>query len=121
MAPKETESCLGCGKKFNKSDYSLQCTVCALWIHKTCSGISDEGFKFVNEQLQSTGMAYWACRPCTSYAMSISHRLKQVEERVEKIAQTVESSSAAIKEVDRMVDQVREDLDKKEDRATGDV
>ncbi len=66
-------------------------------------------------------MAYWACRPCTSYAMSISHRLKQVEERVEKIAQTVESSSAAIKEVDRMVDQVREDLDKKEDRATGDV
>jgi hypothetical protein len=116
MAPKETQSCLGCGKKFNKSDYSLQCTVCALWIHKTCSGISDEGFKFVNEQLQSTGMAYWACRPCTSYAMNMNHRLKQVEEKVEKIAHTVESNSAAIKEVDRKVDQVREELDKKEDR-----
>jgi hypothetical protein len=116
MAPKETQSCLGCGKKFNKSDYSLQCTVCALWIHKTCSGISDEGFKFVNEQLQSTGMAYWACRPCTSYAMNMNHRLKQVEERVEKISKTVESNSAAIREVDKKVDQVREDLNKKEDR-----
>jgi hypothetical protein len=92
------------------------CTVCALWIHKTCSGISDEGFKFVNEQLQSTGMAYWACRPCTSYAMNMNHRLKQVEQRVEKISQTVESNSAAIREVDKKVDQVREDLDKKEDR-----
>ena len=61
-------------------------------------------------------MAYWACRPCTSYAMNMNHRLKQVEERVEKISQTVESNSAAIKEMDKKVDQVREDLNKKEDR-----
>jgi hypothetical protein len=48
--------------------------------------------------------------------MNMNHRLKQVEERVEKISQTVESNSAAIREMDKKVDQVREDLDKKEDR-----
>ncbi len=31
--------------------------------------------------------------------MNMNHRLKQVEEKVEKIAHTVESNSAAIKEV----------------------
>jgi hypothetical protein len=78
--------------------------------------MSDEGYKFVNDQLQSTGMAYWACRPCTSYAMNMNHRLKQVEERVEKIASSVENNATAIKEVDKKVDKVREELSKKKDR-----
>ncbi len=35
---------------------------------------------------------------------------------MEKISKTVESNSAGIREVDKKVDQVREDLNKKEDR-----
>jgi hypothetical protein len=42
MARGETAVCLGCSKKFKQSEYSLQCTICGLWIHKTCSGITDE-------------------------------------------------------------------------------
>ncbi len=85
-------------KKFTKSEYSVQCTVSALWIHKTCSGITDEGYKFVNDQLQSTGMAYWDCRPFTSYAMNMNHRPKQVKENVERISRSVESNMASFKE-----------------------
>jgi hypothetical protein len=48
--------------------------------------------------------------------MNMNHRLKQVEERVEKIASSVENNAAAIKEVDKKVDKVREELSKKEDR-----
>lgn len=121
MAPLEDQSCLGCSKKFNKSDYCLQCVVCSLWIHKSCSGISDEGFKYVNDQLQTTGMAYWACRPCTSYAMSMNHRLKQVEEKVEKVTRAVESNSAAIKEVDKKVESISQELKKKDSRVEDSV
>jgi hypothetical protein len=58
-------------------------------MHKTCSGLSDEGFKYVQDQLQTTGLAYWACRACTSYAMGMNHRLKTIEENVEKVSKAV--------------------------------
>jgi hypothetical protein len=48
--------------------------------------------------------------------MNMNHRLKQVEERVEKIPSSAENNATAIKEVDKKVDKVREELSKKEDR-----
>jgi hypothetical protein len=80
---KEGEKCLQCAKKFTKSDYSLQCTVCGLWIHKVCSGVTDDLFKFLDQKL--TGTAYWACRPCTVYAQGMNHRLKQMEEKLNRV------------------------------------
>jgi hypothetical protein len=103
MAPKDS-TCFGCNKKFTKSDYCVQCGVCSLWIHKSCSGLSDEGFKFISDQIQATGMAYWACKPCTSYAMGINHRVKQMEEKMTAMQHSMDSNTAAVKEVERKVE-----------------
>ena len=115
MAPKDS-ICLGCNKKFTKADYCVQCVVCSLWIHKTCSGLSDEGFKFISDQLQSTGSAYWACNPCTSYAMGINHRVKQIEEKMTAMQHAMDSNSAAVKEVDQKVEKLDSALKGKEDK-----
>ena len=115
MAPKQTEAtatCLACNKKFNKSEYSLQCTVCGLWVHKTCSGISDDGYKFVSEQLQLTGVGYWACRACASYAVNMNRRLKQIEDKLEQCTKTVETNTEKIKEVEKKVDGISSELKK---------
>jgi hypothetical protein len=114
MAPKEAATCLGCNKKFNKSEYSLQCTVCGLWIHKTCSGISDEGFKFVNDTFNATGMAYWACRPCTAYAKNMNHRMKQMEEQMVAINKAVEGNAAKMEETDKRVEEIDKKLEERE-------
>jgi hypothetical protein len=115
MAPKQTEAtatCLACNKKFNKSEYSLQCTVCGLWVHKTCSGISDDGYKFVSEQLQLTGVGYWACRACASYAVNMNRRLKQIEDKLEQCTKTVETNTEKIKEVEKKVEGISSELKK---------
>jgi hypothetical protein len=90
-------------------------------MHKTCSGLSDEGFKYVQDQLQTTGLAYWACRACTSYAMGMNHRLKMIEENVEKVSKAVKDNSEAIKEMDKKVDAISEGLKKKDDRVEGKI
>jgi hypothetical protein len=66
---KQKDMCLACNKALTKSDASIQCVMCGLWVHhKPCSQVSDDGFKFLSEQIQATGYAYWGCRSCVSYA-----------------------------------------------------
>ncbi len=104
MAPKQTKptaTCLACNKKFNKSEYSLQCNVCGLWVHKTCSGISNDGYKFVSEQLQLTGVGYWAC---ALYAVNMNWRLKQIKDKLEQCTKTVDTNTEKIKEVKKKVE-----------------
>ena len=114
MAPKDS-TCLGCNKKFTKSDYCVQCVVCSLWIHKTCSGLSDEGFKFISDQIQATGMAYWACKSCTTYAMGINHRVKQMEEKMEAMQHSMNANTAAVKEVEHKVERLDSAIQKKDE------
>jgi hypothetical protein len=119
MPPKTadpTSTCLACSKKFNKSEYSLQCTVCGLWVHKTCSGISDDGYKFVSEQLQLTGIGYWACRACAAYAVNMNRRLKQMEDKIEQCSKAADSNTEAIKVMDKKMESIGEELKKKEEK-----
>jgi hypothetical protein len=115
MAPKDS-TCFGCNKKFTKSEYCVQCVVCSLWIHKTCSGLSDEGFKFISDQLQATGIAYWACKPCTTYAMGINHRVKQIEEKITAMQHSLDANSAAVKEAEHKVEKMGIELQEKDEK-----
>lgn len=114
---KEAEtSCLGCGKKL-AGTHCHQCTICGLWIHKTCSAISDEFFKHLEDQVKNTGMAYWACRPCQNYAQGITKKMKSVEKRVDDVVNNVEEVKKDLKEVKDGVDRVGERMKKVEEAA----
>ncbi len=39
------ENCLACGKKCTAKQSSVLCTLCAIWCHKECAGMSDIVFK----------------------------------------------------------------------------
>jgi len=93
--------CLGCGQKFKQKDCSLQCTVCGLWAHKTCSGVTNDFFKCLSEQFKATGRAYWACRSCHAYAEGMSHRLKQLEKKTED---AIKMGEANAKEIENLKD-----------------
>ncbi len=80
---KETK-CLGCGKSLSNT-HCHQCTLCGLWSHKACSGISDEFFKQLEEQVKNTGVAFWACRPCTNFAQGITRKVRDMHSNIERI------------------------------------
>jgi len=101
--------CLGCGQKLKQKDASLQCTVCGLWIHKSCSGITNEVFNALANLFKDTGKAYWACRACNSYAEGMNHRLKKMEDKVTEAVRVGEENSKEIRTL-------REEIDKKNDQ-----
>jgi hypothetical protein len=77
--------------------------VCGLWIHKTCANISDEGFKFLEEQVKNTGMAFWACRACTAYANGMNHRLKDIEAKIDKVKESCGRNEEGLKDIQEEV------------------
>jgi flagellar biosynthesis GTPase FlhF len=86
--------------------------VCALWIHKTCAGISDEIFNFLDTQQKETGTAYWACRACTAYAKGINHRMREIEGDLEKVKKSCDKNEEEIKKVEREVEKMAEKVDR---------
>jgi hypothetical protein len=110
---KQKDTCLACNKAFTKSDASIQCVICTLWIHhKPCSSVSDEGFKFLSDHLQATGTAYWACRSCIRYSQGITQRVRDMEKKLEDVHQEVKENTKGLEKVDKTVSDLKKDLDK---------
>jgi hypothetical protein len=94
--------------------------MCGLWVHhKPCSTVSDEGFKFLSEQIQATGSAYWGCRSCVSYAQGITKRVREVEKKLDEVQKEVKENTKNIERVDNNVVEIRKELEdiKKKDLA----
>ena len=99
--------CLGCGQKFKQKDASVKCTVCGLWSHKTCSGLTNEHFKCIAEQFKATGRAYWACRSCNSYAEGMNHRLREVEEQSREAIRMGQENEKELKKLREDMERVK--------------
>jgi hypothetical protein len=118
---KKAETCLACNKAFTKTDSSIQCVICTLWIHhKPCSAVSDDGFKFLSEQMQATGTAYWACRSCVRYSQGITMRVREVEKKLEEVQKDIKDNAQEIQRVDRNVEDMRKELDKVKEQSKAD-
>ncbi len=112
MAPRsESATCLACGKKIGKSDYSVQCTLCGLWIHKTCARMTEELFNMIKYQVKQTGRTYWACRSCTNYAEGMHHRMKQIEEKLAEVKQSCSNNEEGLTQVQAEVDRLAEKVE----------
>jgi hypothetical protein len=117
---KENE-CLGCGQKFKQKDASVQCNICGLWSHRTCSGITTEFFNAMAVQMKATGTAYWACRACNTYAAGMNHRLREVTEKAQQAMDIAKESSKEAKNLKVTVEQQAVRVDKKIAQAEIDI
>ena len=107
---KDEYLCLACGKPVQKSGYSLACTVCGLWCHKDCAGISDEVFKFISAQVKATRVTYWGCRCCTSFAKSFHSKLGEMNKRLVDLENKTEKNADAGKANKEEIKKVREEV-----------
>ena len=99
----------------------MQCTLCVLWCHKDCAGISDAFFKNLELQLKEMGTAFWACRSCVSFANTfgakVNAKLKEMDKRVDNLQEQVESNTGGLEKVKEKVDTVEKKVEKLEKRA----
>jgi hypothetical protein len=111
------KECLGCGQKFKRSEAAVMCTVCGLWSHKTCSGVSSEFFKFLAEQHKATGRAYWACRACSNYAEGMNHRLREIQLKADEALKLAKESRDELGQLSRQVEKEKERVEKRIDKS----
>ena len=93
------QTCVGCKKKFTKSDYCVICGMCNYWYHKTCAGMSDEIYKCVESYCKENTHTFWNCMPCSAYAKGITARLKELEGRLDNVEKHQEEQDQEMKEV----------------------
>jgi uncharacterized coiled-coil protein SlyX len=123
MAPKQTDrskekekerksTCVGCKKKFTKSEYCVICGMCNYWYHKTCAGMSDDIYKCVDQHFKDHGYTFWNCQPCSSYAKGITARMKELEGRLDEVERQQDQQDDKLKEVDGKVAKVDKEVKK---------
>jgi len=81
--------------------------------------MSDEIFNFIETQLKQTGITYWACRPCTTYAQGMNHRMKQMEEEMLEIKRACEKNESGLQRVSDSVIRLEQRLERQEQGAGG--
>ena len=123
MPPKQTDrdkerekerksTCVGCKKKFTKSDYCVLCGMCNFWYHKTCAGMSEDVYKCVDQHFKDHGYTFWNCQPCASYAKGITARMRELEGRLEEVERCQDKQEDRMKEMDGRVKKVEGSVDK---------
>ena len=61
-----------------KNDKAVKCSLCDLWIHQACEGMSNETFNVLDTQNRDQGGTYWCCKSCRSYAAKLDKRMKEL-------------------------------------------
>ena len=102
ISRKMKNPCLKCDKEVTSK--SIGCRICGLWIHKACSNISDDLFRYMVEEQKVTGTpARWFCESCENSAKNLHKRFNDLLKRVEKLETDNQSSSNVVtKVVDRV-------------------
>ena len=82
---KKNFPCLRCNIHVKITEKAVKCSLCDLWVHKSCEEMSDETFRVLDIQNEETGQCYWNCKSCQSYARKFDKRMKNLEKRVQDI------------------------------------
>ena len=110
-APKPTKNvkdpCIYCGK--NCKGGSIQCTICTLWCHRQCMGLSKEAIKGIELQAKEVGVAYWACRACMNFNKKVNHQLRVTEQRQDETDKKVAENTAQIEVVRKIAEEARKE------------
>lgn len=105
---KVANPCIVCGK--NVTTGSVQCTLCTLWCHNKCTGLSSESIRGLEIQASEVGTAYWACRACLSYAAKVNRQFQETNRRQDETDAKVRANSDRIAQIERENENLRQEL-----------
>ena len=109
--------CVYCGQHCAKG--TVQCTICTLWCHMACTGLSKEVLRGLELQAKEVGRAYWACRACMNFNAKYNNQMREVTKRQDETEEKVEKNSDKIEEVRLATEELRRELAEQARRTEG--
>ena len=102
--------CIVCAKACTSG--TIQCEVCSLWCHRTCTKLSKEALKGLEVQAREVGQAYWACRACMSFNNKWHAHMRETTRRQDETEKRVEDNRRGIDEVRNLAEATRKEVKK---------
>ena len=106
---KVKDPCIICSKNTG-SGGAIQCTICTMWCHTKCSGLSKEILKGLEVQARELGITYWACRSCTSFNHKVNTQLREVNKRQDATDKKVEENKQRIEAVNKVAEEAKNEV-----------
>ena len=97
-----------CGKPVTSG--AIQCTICSLWCHMSCTKLSKEALKGLEVQAKETGTAYWACRSCMNFNKKWNAIMKETSRKQEATDAKVEDNRKNIDDIRRLLEITRKEV-----------
>ena len=94
---KESETQCGKCEKELEGD-QIQCGICELWYHVTCTDLNPGKFKAIQEF-----DLHWYCKPCEKASSKILHTLTTLSRDMEKVKTDVDGIQAQITQVEQSI------------------
>ena len=94
--PKNPFPCLRCNERVPKGSKGIQCLFCELWVHQTCSGVTDEQYKVIYDMAQNGGGHYWVCASCKAGSKLLRQQIVQMDKRLATLQDTVTDNTKQI-------------------------
>lgn len=114
MAPPTAKQypCITCNSHVKKNDKAVQCSLCDLWIHYSCSDMSEEMFKLLNMMKEQGDSHAWSCKCCKSAVQNLNKKVIALEKKMTEMRNDITSNSENITTTNGRVDNIEKDVDK---------
>jgi len=107
--PPAKHPCLRCKLNVAKNSKSVKCSVCDQWVHKDCEHMSTEFFNILaNPDKYGAVGVLWQCQACQAGTARIERALKNNEEKITKVEETVRGHEKNISDMDKRISKVEE-------------
>ena len=122
--------CLRCRKEVKKNTRSVRCSTCEYWVHADCEGMANELFNLLAnpEKYGAAGGVRWNCVSCQLSADKIEKIVKNMEGKIQAVADRVSGTEAAVSGLGGRVDKLEKAkqneeavIDKKDQRVRSDI
>ena len=97
-----------CGKTCTSG--CIQCTICSMWCHMSCTKLSKEALKGLEVQAKETGQAYWACRSCMNFNKKWNALMRENARKQEATDAKVEDNRKNIEDMRRLLEATRKEV-----------
>ena len=121
MPPKKIYPCISCKEHIKTGTASIQCACCELWIHKTCSKISEAMFKLICDIKEMGEQQIWTCTSCGAAMKTLNSKIVQLQARVKAVEDDVRVNKEDVAKVTDKVEKMEQDVNslKNSDRSSG--
>ena len=108
--------CMKCGEHCKKGTKAIQCALCEIWIHQTCSKLDDSIYKYLVQEFDCNGRISWHCDSCDVASRKLNAQLVVITKRLDDLEESHKKGNADVATLSKKVEMIEGNIEKSKER-----